>query len=73
LTRYGGRGFSMARPRSGLILGINCAYHESAAALVGRDSVVFAAEEERFTRVKHAKKPRVSNPDLLPGMRFEPV
>jgi carbamoyltransferase len=56
----------MARARSGLILGINCAYHESAAALVRRSSVVFAAEEERFTRVKHAKKPQVSNPDLLP-------
>ena len=56
----------MARARSGLILGINCAYHESAAALVRGDRVVFAAEEERFTRVKHAKKPLVSNPDQLP-------
>ena len=56
----------MARARSGLVLGINCAYHESAAALVRRSSVVFAAEEERFTRVKHAKKPQVSNPDELP-------
>ena len=28
--------------------------------------VVFAVEEERFTRVKHAKQARVSNPDELP-------
>ena len=28
--------------------------------------VVFAVEEERFTRIKHAKKARVSNPDELP-------
>jgi carbamoyltransferase len=56
----------MARARSGLILGINCAYHESAAALVRRSQVLFAAEEERFTRVKHAKKADVSNPDELP-------
>ena len=38
-------------------LGINAAFHDSAAALV-RDGVVIAAsEEERFTRIKHAKRP----------------
>ena len=64
---------SRPRPRSshgsrtrGLILGINCAYHESAAALVRDGEVVFAIEEERFTRIKHAKTARVSNPDELP-------
>jgi carbamoyltransferase len=39
------------------VLGINAAFHDSAAALL-RDGVpVAAAEEERFTRVKHAKRP----------------
>ena len=56
----------MALARGRLILGINCAYHESAAALVRGGKVVFAVEEERFTRIKHAKKARVSNPDELP-------
>ena len=56
----------MALARGRLILGINCAYHESAAALVRDGEVVFAVEEERFTRIKHAKKASVSNPDELP-------
>lgn len=56
----------MALEQRGLVLGINCAYHESAAALVRGGAVVFAVEEERFTRVKHAKQARVSNPDELP-------
>ncbi|HEY8490681.1 MAG TPA: carbamoyltransferase C-terminal domain-containing protein [Dehalococcoidia bacterium] len=39
------------------VLGINAAFHDSSAALL-RDGVpVAAAEEERFTRVKHAKRP----------------
>ncbi|HEX5441598.1 MAG TPA: carbamoyltransferase N-terminal domain-containing protein, partial [Ktedonobacterales bacterium] len=38
-------------------LGINAAYHDSAACLV-RDGVpLAAAEEERFTRIKHGKRP----------------
>ena len=49
-----------------LILGINCAYHESAAALIRDGEVSFAIEEERLTRAKHAKTARVSNPDELP-------
>jgi carbamoyltransferase len=47
-------------------LGINAAYHESAAALIVDDSVVFAVEEERLSRVKHAKQALVSNPNELP-------
>ncbi len=40
-----------------LTLGINAAFHDCSAALV-RDGVVIAAtEEERFTRVKHGKRP----------------
>lgn len=39
------------------ILGINAAFHDSSAALL-RDGVpIAAAEEERFTRIKHGKRP----------------
>ena len=38
-------------------LGINAAYHDSAACLVRDGEVVAAAEDERFTRIKHAKRP----------------
>lgn len=40
-----------------LTLGINASYHDSAAALVQDGEVVAAAEEERFTRIKHGKRP----------------
>jgi len=35
------------------ILGISCYYHDSAAALLHDGRIVAAAQEERFTRVKH--------------------
>src|SRR3989344_699179 len=35
------------------ILGISCYYHDAAAALIKDGVVVAAAEEERFTRIKH--------------------
>jgi len=35
------------------ILGISCFYHDSAASLIGDEGVICAAEEERFTRIKH--------------------
>lgn len=35
------------------ILGISCHYHDAAAALVRDGVLIAAAEEERFTRVKH--------------------
>jgi carbamoyltransferase len=35
------------------ILGVSCFYHDSAAALVVDGSLVAAANEERFTRIKH--------------------
>ena len=38
-------------------LGINAAFHDSAACLVHDGSIVAAAEEERFTRIKHGKRP----------------
>src|SRR6476659_1665471 len=38
-------------------LGINAVYHDSSACLVKDGVVVAAAEEERFTRIKHGKRP----------------
>lgn len=38
-------------------LGINATFHDSAACLVHDGFPVAAAEEERFSRVKHAKRP----------------
>lgn len=38
-------------------LGINAAYHDCAACLVRDGEVIAAAEEERFTRIKHGKRP----------------
>ena len=35
------------------ILGISCYYHDAAAALVSDGKLVAAAQEERFTRIKH--------------------
>ena len=40
-----------------ITLGLNAVFHDSAAALVVDGVVVAAAEEERFTRTKHAKRP----------------
>jgi carbamoyltransferase len=38
-------------------LGINAAFHDSSACLVSDGVVIAAAEEERFTQIKHAKRP----------------
>jgi carbamoyltransferase len=40
-----------------ITLGINAAFHDSAATLVRDGELVAAAEEERFTHIKHAKRP----------------
>ena len=40
-----------------ITLGINAAFHDSAATLVRDGVLVAAAEEERFTHVKHGKRP----------------
>jgi len=40
-----------------ITLGLNAAFHDSAAALVVDGVVIAASEEERFTRIKHAKRP----------------
>src|SRR5215212_8007743 len=39
------------------VLGINALYHDPAAALLVDGRVVGAAEEERFSRRKHGKRP----------------
>jgi carbamoyltransferase len=39
------------------VLGINAVFHDSAAALVVDGRTVAAAEEERFSRRKHGKRP----------------
>src|SRR5919107_1511607 len=38
-------------------LGVNAAYHDQAACLVRDGHVIAAAEDERFTHVKHGKRP----------------
>ena len=35
------------------ILGISCYYHDSAATLLINGEIIAAAQEERFTRIKH--------------------
>jgi carbamoyltransferase len=54
------------------ILGINAVYHESSAALTIDGEVVAACEEERFTRIQHAKVASPDNPHELPenAIRF---
>ena len=54
-----------------LFLGINAAYHEDAAALMRGNEVVMAIEEERLTRVKHAKRATVATPDQLPWQAID--
>ena len=49
------------------ILGINAVFHDSAAALVVDGRTVAAAEEERFTRRKHGKRPVPFSAWELPG------
>ena len=36
-----------------IVLGISCLYHDAAAAVIKDGRIVAAAQEERFTRVKH--------------------
>lgn len=36
-----------------MYLGISCFFHDSAAAIVDDNKIICAAEEERFTRIKH--------------------
>lgn len=54
-----------------LILGINSAYHDSAACLIQDGRILAACEEERFTRKKHAKMAQIDNSDELPLRAIE--
>src|SRR5512138_3259527 len=47
-------------------LGINAAFHDPSACLVQDGKVIAAAEEERFTHVKHGKRPVPFSTYLLP-------
>lgn len=38
------------------ILGISCFYHDAAAALIVDGNIIAAAQEERFTRIKHDER-----------------
>jgi carbamoyltransferase len=49
-----------------ITLGINAVYHDDAACLVRDGEVVAAAEDERFTHVKHGKRPVPFNTWQLP-------
>lgn len=47
------RAMSTARRSAGVVLGISHGYHDAAAAVVVDGRVMAAAEEERFSRIKH--------------------
>jgi carbamoyltransferase len=38
-------------------LGINAAFHDSSACIIKEGKLIAAAEEERFTQIKHGKRP----------------
>ncbi len=44
-----------AKSKKEIVLGISCFYHDSAASIIVDGQVTAAAQEERFTRVKHDK------------------
>ncbi len=53
------------------VLGINAVFHDSAAALVVDGRTVAAAEEERFSRRKHGKRPVPFSAWELPEQAIE--
>lgn len=48
------------------ILGINSAFHESSACILKDGNLIAAVEEERFNRIKHAKKALMTAPKEIP-------
>ena len=50
------------------ILGVSCYYHDAAAALLQDSQLIAAAEEERFSRVKHGssflRRPGAASPSI---------
>jgi carbamoyltransferase len=57
---------SQARRSGQLVLGVNSVYHESSACLLDGAKVLAFVEEERFTRVKRAKRLSIDNANVLP-------
>jgi len=55
----------------GLWLGINSVYHESSAALISENRVVAAIEEERLSRIKHAKSASIEGTVQLPYLAID--
>jgi carbamoyltransferase len=53
------------------VLGINAAFHESAACLVRDGALVLAVEEERYNRTSHGKKAAPGNTTLLPWLAID--
>ena len=48
------------------ILGISAFYHDSSVCLVDNGHIVYASQEERFSRIKHDSKfPSLALKDLL--------
>ena len=54
-----------------IILGINAVFHDSAAAVVVDGRLRALAEEERFSRVRHAKRATVDNTPILPYLAVD--
>ena len=53
VVRHGRRAVRLYALLMAAVLGISAYYHDAAAALVVDGDIVAAAQEERFTRVKH--------------------
>ena len=49
------------------ILGVSAFYHDSAAALLQDNKIVAAAQEERFTRIKHDSEFPIQSIKYCPG------
>ena len=63
----------MARSTNGVVLGLNAYSHDAGAALFVDGALVFAAEEERYDRVKHsARFPRGAIAAALAHAGLEP-
>src|SRR3569833_1626028 len=52
------------------ILGINAVFHDSAACILKDGKLLAAAEEERFTHIKHGKRPIPFSTYELPFLVF---
>lgn len=53
------------------ILGVNSVYHDSSACIIRDGELLGFHEEERYSRVKHAKEARIDNPHVLPEHAIE--